>query len=316
MSVSLCFTSQCAYKLLATPPAWSVPAKYNLQTSTIHASKRVRMENRTSKGTHTPSKQILFFSSPRCPPSPHHKPRASSPLRSSAISPIVIIKRPEQRQPLAPLTVTLQGPGIPPRRITSKDFKLYEDASPFKSVSTTSRRVVSQTKNNNKENIAPFSSSPKEQKDDNPFVRPQPRGPLTKLKRLDHRKNSEHSTVIETKNTIITEDIVTTDYSAGAKIVHETQKKTISSTIKVAIRSVSEDILSPLQMHSEGNWEFDIHNDDCEDQDMIDCENAVGNVASEEEEDKENMDPNSASVFEMDWLGTSVEWSNKRKTLG
>lgn len=137
-----------------------------------------------------------------------------------------------------------------------------------------------------------------------------------KLKRPDHRKNSEHSTVIETENTIITEDIVTSDYSDGAKIIHETQKKTISTTIKVAIHSVSEDINSPLQLHCKGNWEFDIHNDDCEDQHMIDCENAVGNVASDEEEDKENMDPNSASVFEMDWHGTSVEWSNKRKTLG
>ena len=270
-----------------------------------------------NKGIHTPSKQIHFLSSPRCPPSPHHKPRASSPLRLSAISPIVIILRPKQRQPLGQLTVTLQGPGIPSRRITSKDFKLYEDTSPFKSVSTTSRYAVSPMRSNNKENIPPFSPSVKEQKDDDPFVRPQPRGPLTRLKCPDQRKNSEHSTVIETENTMITEEISTVDYIAGANIVHETQKKTISRTIKVATRSASDDIKSPLQMYGEGNLGFDIHNDDFEDQDMIVCENGIGDITSEGEEDKENIDPNIvAGGVEMDWLGMSVSRSNKRKTLG
>ena len=156
----------------------------------------------------------------------------------------------------------------------------------------------------------------KEQKDDDPFVRPQPRGPLTKLKHPDQRRNSEHSTVVETENTITTEEIITTDYFAGAKIVHETQKKTISKTIKVAIRSGSDDIKSPLQGHGEGNLGFDIYNDDCEDQEMIDCENVVGDVTLEGEEDKENMDPNiPAGVVEMDWLGPRVSRSNKRKTL-
>lgn len=148
-------------------------------------------------------------------------------------------------------------------------------------------------------------------------MRPHPRGPLTKLKLSDQRKNSEHSTIIETENTITTEEVITTDYFAGPKIIHETQKKTISTTIKVSVGSASDDFKSPPQMHIEGKWGFDIHNDDCEDQDMIDYENGVGDITSEGEEDKENIDPNiSASAVEMDWLGTGVAWSNKRKTLG
>ena len=293
-------------------PAWSVPAKRAQQISPVDASKRGRAENLADKGIHTPSKQIHFFSSPRCPPSPHHKPRASSPLRPSAISPIVIIKRPEQRQPLGQLSVTLQGPGIPSRRITSKDFKLYEDTSPFKNVNTTSRPVVSPTRNNNKENIPPFLQSLKEQVDEDPFVRPQRRGPLTKLKRPDQTKSQEYSTVIETENTIVTEEIFTTDYFAGPKLIHEMQRKTNLTTTKVVTRPIQEDIKLSRRMHEESGWGFDIHHDGCEDQDMIDCENR--NVMLEGEDDKENMDPNiSANADEMDWLRTSVSRNSKRK---
>src|SRR5205814_418375 len=135
------------------------------------------------------------------------------------------------------------------------------------------------------------------------FVRPQPRGPLSKLKRPDQTKRREYSTVIETENTIVTDEKVTMDYFVVAKLIHETQKKTSSTT---------EDIKLPRLMHEERGWGFDIHHDDCGDQDMIDCEN--GNVMLDGKDDKENMDPNiSARVYEMDWLGTSVSGSNKRK---
>src|SRR5277367_5425469 len=77
----------------ASPSTRSVPDKRKQhQTLSPHSSKRGPLEHPTNI---TPTKQLPFFSPTRAPPSPHHKPRASSPLRSSAISPVVIIKRPE-----------------------------------------------------------------------------------------------------------------------------------------------------------------------------------------------------------------------------
>jgi len=238
---------------------------------------------------HTPSKQVHFFSSPRCPPSPHHKPRASSPLRASAISPIVIIKRPGRRQPLGQLVIALQSAGNTSRRITSKDFKLYEDTRPFKDKNI-SLPTISPTKYNNKENIPPLVPSLKEPKDDDSFNRPQPRGPLNKLKRHDEATGFDQLTIIEK---VVMEEIITTDYFAGAKIIHE---------MKMKSKSISR----------EETWGFQIHQDSAEDEEMFDVVDNIGCDMMEEEE-KENVDPSLEGEIEGHRLGPSR--SCKRRHL-
>jgi hypothetical protein len=275
------------------PPVWSVPAK-RTQTSLLRAKRR-RPDDRINSSVHTPSKQVHFFSSPRCPPSPHHKPRASSPLRASAISPIVIIKRPARRQPLGQLIVVLQNVGNTSRRITSKDFELYEDTSPFK-YKNVSRPTISPTKCNNKENIPPIGPLLKEQKEDDPFERPLPRDPLNKLKRHNEVTGSDQLTMIEK---IVMEEIITTDNFAGEKIIHEMKMKNVSSN--VIIRTASDDTKS---ISREETWGFQIHQDNAEDEEIFDIVDNVGDVIMEEE-DKENVDPTVEDKMEGHRLGAS-----------
>ena len=293
----------------ASPSSRSVPDKRKQhQNLPEHSPKRGRLGHRTNL---TPTKQLPFFSPTRAPPSPHHKPRASSPLRSSAISPIVIIKRPDQRRPLGQLQVTVQAVGnTQPLRITSKDFKFYEDNSPLKTPSTHIRSSnVSPTKINNKENVPPFAES-KDQANADPFVRPQPRGPLSKLKRPD--QVSEPSSVIASE-TMMVEETITTEYFAGAKIVHEVQKKTVET--KVVRRSGSDDIQSILLMPVNENWGFEIHRDNVEASEMAEVvENRFEVTMEEENDDKENQDPGlGRSIDEMDWEGMVVPRTGKRK---
>jgi hypothetical protein len=272
--------------LVFSAPNRSVPEKRKQHSSPTHGTKRGRLD---FGGPNTPSKQVHFFSSPRCPPSPHHKPRASSPLRVSAISPLVIIKRPERRTPLGPLTITRQGHGDTSTRSPSKNFKLFESPSPQKQhVSLSPSRPVSPTRmSNNKENIPPFI---KGSKDDDPFVRPQPRGPLTRLKRLDQDDSSDTSDVAETETKVRIEETITTEYFAGAKIITETMMK--ESGVTEIIRDAdSDDTLMSNIPKQRTNWDFDIYNDEPGDLEMMDYNTTVDNIMLEAEEDKENEDP-------------------------
>src|ERR1700738_718418 len=194
----------------------------------MHSTKRGRMDHRLLGRVDTPSKPIQFFSSPRCPPSPHphHKPRASSPLRKPTESPIVVIKRPACRQPLGKLEVVLQGQGSPARQ-TSKDFELYEDTSPLRERVKSSPTKLSPIKFSpykfspmkidDKENDDPFPWHKTEMGDD-PFVRPLPRGPLNKLRRSGQGDTEAESIV--GKKTMMEE--ITTESFAGGNITRET----------------------------------------------------------------------------------------------
>jgi hypothetical protein len=271
--------------LVFPAPTRSVPENRKQQISPTHGTKRGRLD---FGGPNTPSKQVHFLSSPRCPPSPHHKPRASSPLRVSAISPLVIIKRPERRTPLGPLTVTLQGHGDTPKRSPSKNFKLFESPSPAKHhVSLSPSRPVSPTRmSNNKENIPPFT---KGSKDDDPFVRSQPRGPLTRLKRLDQDDSSDMSDVVETETKVRIEETIATEYFAGAKIITETMMK--ESVVTEIIRKADSDDMELSNIPRQSTiWDFDIYSDEPEDLEMMDYNSTMDNIMLEAE-DKENEDP-------------------------
>jgi hypothetical protein len=280
-------------------PAWPASAKRTQQASPMQSPKRGKTDPRAFQ---TPSKQTHFLSH-RCPPSPHYKPLASSPLRSSAISPIVTIKRPEPRQPLGQLTVILQGPGNSSRRITSNDFKLYEDPTPFKDNNVLIRPPISPTRINDKENIPPIARQSLE-KDmyGDLFMQAKPRCSLSELTRLD-KTTSEISATVETETTVAMEEIVTIDYFAGAKITHEIYKMDISKT-KVTTR-----LDSFRSITREENWEFGIHQDDTEDQDMVDYDSGVESVKGEEE-NKENVDPGGDEINLTD---LRKSWSKKRK---
>jgi len=143
------------------------------------------------------------------------------------------------------------------------------------------------------------------------FVRPQPRGPFSKLKRSD--QVLEPSSVVASE-TMMVEETITTEYFAGAKIVHEVQKKTVET--KVVRRSGSDDIQSILSMPVGENWGFEIHRDNVEDSEMAEeIENRFEEVTMEEEnDDKENQDPGlGRSIDEMDWEGMVVPRTGKRK---
>jgi hypothetical protein len=258
----------------------SVPQKRRQPTPPMQTAKRGRLDHRSAGRIHTPSKQVHLFSPPQCPPSPHHKPRASSPLRESAISPVVVIKRPEHRQPLGLLTVTLQGPRHSARRVTSKEFKLYEDGSLRNNVKSSPTREVLPTNNNDKENADPFSRE-KESSSDDLFVL-QPRGPLAKLNRPVH----ESPRVIESK-TIVVEEI-TSGYFVGAKIIREQKRTTSKETVS---RRTTNKLPSLRRDSFNENWEFDIHQDEPGNLELRDYNKGFDNIMMEAEEDKENDDP-------------------------
>ena len=108
----------------------------------------------------------------------------------------------------------------------------------------------------------------KEQKEDDPFDRPLPRGPLNKLKRHDEATGSDQLTIIKK---VVMEEIITTDYFAGAKIIHEMKRKNVSSN--VIVRTTSDDIKS---ISREETWEFQIYQDNTEDEEMFDVIDNVG----------------------------------------
>jgi hypothetical protein len=259
------------------PPAWSVPAKRAHPTSPLNVPKRGRIAD----PSRTPTKQIHFFSSPRCAPSPHHKPRASSPLRKPAVSPQFIIHRPQKRVPLGQLTVTLQSPGN--GRVTSRDFDFYEDASPFKERGTRTEQTTP-TKSNNKENVAPLRKQAGTEEDI--FVRSAPRGgPLTKLKRSDRSEEGISSVTVET---VVTEEVITEGYFAGAKIVEE-KKRTVSRRKTGRVNSHRDHTASN---YGEEAQLFEIFQDEV---DMTEIVNEEQTEDSDEEDDKENADPSPGS---------------------
>jgi hypothetical protein len=113
---------------------------------------------------------------------------------------------------------------------------------------------------------------------------------------------------------MMVEETITTEYFAGAKIVHEVQKTTMET--KVVRRSGSDDIQSILPTPVDANWGFEIHRDNVEDSEMAEVvENRFEEVTMEEEtDDKENKDPGlGRSIDEMDWEGMVVPRTGKRK---
>jgi regulator of protease activity HflC (stomatin/prohibitin superfamily) len=113
---------------------------------------------------------------------------------------------------------------------------------------------------------------------------------------------------------MMVEETITTEYFAGAKIVHEVQKKTLAT--KIVRRSGSDDIQSILPMPVDENWGFEIHRDNVEDSELVEeVENRFDEVTMEEEnDDKENQEPGlGRSIDEMDWDGMVVPRTGKRK---
>ena len=140
--------------------------------------------------------------------------------------------------------------------------------------------------------------------DDNSFERPQSRSPLRKLEQPEQQNSPKRLSIIERENAVLMDEIITTNYLAGANIIHEIQKKDV--VMRVINRTMSDDFksISPKE-----NWEFEIHQDNTEDAEMNDEENDVGNIKSEEE-NKENLDPGISNTIEIDWRKAG---STKRK---
>ena len=302
--------SLCIKLILVTISSRSVPEKRKQHHYLHgHSSERGHLEHRAAV---TPIKQLPFFSPTRGPPSPHHKPRASSPLRSSDTSPTVIINRPAQRRPFGQLKVTVLGTrNTLPQRITSKDFKFYEDDSPLKTPTICSRLPSSSSpnKSNDKENVDPFGELTEQRTNADPFVRPQPRGPLSKMKRWSQA--SESSSFVASERVVAVETITTEDFS-GTKIVHEVQKKIEAEILK---RSGFENTQSISRMPANDNWGFEIYYDNAEDENMADqFGNQIENIIIEDGGDKENQDPGlGRSTDEMHREGMVVPRTGKRK---
>jgi len=200
--------------ILVHLPPHSVPAKRKQRLSPIPDSKRGCL------ATQTPPKQVYLLSSPRCPPSPHHKPRASSPLRESAISPTVFIHRPEKRKPLGELAISVQENGHK-RRISSKELKFYENSSPRKFTDKLVRaKSLSPLKPSSKENVLAFPRLGKETLMDDAFMRTDSRGALT--------DSTEDMDVVEEKTV---EETVTREFASDARVIRETSRRTVSTKI-------------------------------------------------------------------------------------
>jgi hypothetical protein len=195
-----------------------------------------------------------------------------------------------QRQPLGQLAVFLQSPGSISRRVTSKDFKLYEDTSPLRELDLSrSRGAVSQIRCNNKENIPPMSKSSKQLANSDAIVRPLPRGPLNTLNLSDHTKTM--SEVVEReRRTVIKKRIVKT-YDAGKTVVQGTQKTTTVTT-KIVSRPIIDDLKPALQSPLLKSWEFEIFQDNLEDGGMFDAYNSgYDAIMLDDCENKENEGP-------------------------
>ena len=124
----------------------------------------------------------------------------------------------------------------------------------------------------------------------------------------------ESSSFVSNERTVV-EETITTEYFAGAKILHEVQKKTTEIT-KVVRRSESGGIQPILPMRVNENWGFEIHHDNDEDSDMVDvADDRFEEITMEEEnDDKENQEPGlGRSIDEMDWEEMAVPRLGKRK---
>lgn len=182
---------------------------------------------------------------------------------------------------------------------------------------------LSPKKCNNKENLPPFSTKEQTQhRMEDGFVRPLTRGPLVKL-----RSQSDEE-IIVTKERVVTEETITTEYFAGAKIVTETHKMSITRTsrhhpdeLHTTTRAVQQSHGSPLSKEQtriqpvKKSWEFEIYNDDLEDLEMTNYNSGVENIVLEEE-DKENLEPDvhgAGSEDELDWHGEWKSRGHKRK---
>jgi hypothetical protein len=190
---------------------------------------------------------------------------------------------------------------------------------------------LSPKKSNNKENIPPFSTKkeqiPQETEEDG-FVRPLPRGALAKL-----RSQSDEEIIVRREEKVVTEEVITTEYFAGARIVTETHK--MSSITRTSLRHHNPDDLQTRTRATEQSngsiqsttdhtqiqpvnksWDFEIFEDDPENLEATDDNTGMDNIMLEEEEDKENADPGVHvldSGDELDWHGERKSQSHKRK---
>jgi hypothetical protein len=165
-------------------------------------------------------------------------------------------------------------------------------------------RPASPTKpNNNKENVPPFT---KVSVPDDPFVRPQPRGPLTKLNRVDQEDSSPTLELLERETHFRIEETITSEYFAGAKIVTEAKVKETVVT-EIIRKADSDDIQTSNIPTGENNWDFAIYNDESEDLERMDYNPNIDNIMMDEEEDKENEDPS------VNMVGEEMEWEKERR---
>jgi len=188
--------------------------------------------------------------------------------------------------PLGQLTLTLRSPGNTSRRVTSKDFQLYEDKIQSKEGCGVWDLPGTRIKSNNKENLPPLAKGTEQgNNEQDVFVRQVPRGrPLTRLKRSGEPD--------ETVSTLESEEEVTSGYFPGGKIIHETKRK-LSSRSKSRVKNQIYDH-ARLNYAEEGQL-FEIHRDDIEDLEIehkanADCQNVS------DDEDKENVDPTLVSL--------------------
>jgi len=209
----------------------------------------------------------------------------------------------------------------------SKEFKLYEDP---KHAHVSPTKDISPKKSNNKENIPPFAMKGLTLwEEEDVFVRPLPRGALAKL-----RRHSDEE-IIVTDETVLTEEIIRTEYFAGAKITTEAPRTSITrmsrhhnpdgqqntphatehsrdlQTIQVQHQIPEQNRIRPVKE----TLDFEIFHDDPQDLEMANYNIGVDNIMLEEEEEKENADPgvHGDSGDELDWHGERKSRSHKRK---
>jgi hypothetical protein len=190
-----------------------VPAKRKERLSPLPDPKRGK------RATQTPPKQVQFFTSPACPPSPHHKPRASSPLRESAVSPTIFVHRPEKRTPLGELAISVQQARRPP----SPELKVHDWSSSKFTHLLLRAKSLSPAKTNNKENVAPFRSPTRELQREDRFARPSLPPTFGKVQ----KDKLEEIDVVEER---AIEEITSTEHISDGKVVRETSRKKVSTT--------------------------------------------------------------------------------------
>jgi hypothetical protein len=257
----------------AGPPVRSVPEKRKHHASGVYPSKRGPFDY----GRHSPIKDDNPFLTPLAKHTALcHKPRSSSPLRKSIVTPTLIIKRPQHRQPLGELSFYhQQNDGVTPVH----DMQIYEDEeSPSDNMSniTASPTPRSPTRASNKENIPPMS--PWKKVAHTVFAPPTVGGSLTIAKPNSSCQAPEQ---LETEQTVITEDTVTTTHSpSGKNTTKHMHKETISTKVIE---------ITPWERPQSGNdnEHIDIYRDDSDDDVPM-----YDEITMDLDEEKENIDPN------------------------